>query len=237
MWVSHQPNPHLERCQLASSRDHGATWQLVDWEFRYADQLTVPTFLSFGRDYAGARDAYVYSYFIHPTWGSGTSATGNYGFDVHRPGRVYLARVPRELVLDRTRYEFFAGRAGDGAPQWSAQLADKRPVFEDVNGVGWNLSVSYNPGLRRYLLATEHGATHVGRLGLFDAPEPWGPWTTVAYEERWGEGHFEVSAFYWSFPSKWMSDDGTRFTVAFTGKNSNDSWNTVSGRFVRHGDR
>jgi hypothetical protein len=95
------------------------------------------------------------------------------------------------------------------------------------------LSVSYNAGLKRYLLATEHGATHAGKFGLFDAPEPWGPWTTVAYENEWGKDHIEVSTFYWNFPTKWQSKNGSEFTMVFTGKNSNDSWNTVNGTFVR----
>jgi hypothetical protein len=237
MWVAHQPNPHLSRCQLASSKDHGATWQFADWSFQYTDQLTVPTFLNFGRDHVGARDGYVYSYFIQPTWGPGNSTTGNSGFDVHKPGRVFLARVPKDAVLDRSRYEFFVGFVNEGVPRWSDRLSDKQPVFEDGNGVGWNLSVSFNPGLHRYLLATEHGATHVGKLGIFDAPDPWGPWTTVTYEDKWGEGHFEVSTFYWNFPTKWLSADGTDFTFVFTGKNSNDSWNTVRGKFIRRAQR
>jgi hypothetical protein len=45
------------------------------------------------------------------------------------------------------------------------------------------LSVSYKPGLRRYSLSTEHTETHAGKRGIFDAPQPSGPWTTVAYEE------------------------------------------------------
>ncbi|MEO6786784.1 MAG: putative collagen-binding domain-containing protein [Chthoniobacteraceae bacterium] len=59
-----------------------------------------------------------------------------------------------------------------------------------------------------------------------------GPWTTVAYDEAWGDGHVEVSAFFGSLPNKWLSADGTRFTMVFTGKNSNDSWNAIAGRFV-----
>ncbi|MFZ5833642.1 MAG: DUF4185 domain-containing protein, partial [Planctomycetota bacterium] len=182
MWVASQPAKHLLYCRVAHSTDHGATWTPADWRFAYKDGLSIPTFLNFGRDYAGARDQYVYSYYIHPTWGPGDAKTGRYGFDVHRPGRVYLSRVPKADVLIRERYEFFAGLGSDGQPRWSAELAGKQPVFDDPNGVGWNLSVSYNPGLRRYLLCTEHGETHAGRFGLFDAPEPWGPWTTVAYD-------------------------------------------------------
>lgn len=233
MWVAPQPNPHLATSQVAYSKDHGRTWTLADWKFRFEEALTIPTFLNFGRDYAGARDGYVYSYHIHPAWGPGVATkTKGHTFDVHQPGRVYLTRVPKERILERDAYEFFTGRDSRGQPQWSANLAAKKPVFADPNGVGWNLSVSFNPGLRRYLLATEHTETHAGKFGLFDAPEPWGPWTTVAYDESWGAGHVEVSTFYWNFNQKWLSADGTRCTMIFTGKNTNDSWNTVNGRFV-----
>ena len=152
---------------------------------------------------------------------------------MHRPGRIHLTRVPHAAILDRDRYEFFAGVDETGKPRWSANVSDKQAVLRDDNGVGWNVSVSFNVGLSRYLLATEHTETHAGRFGLFDAPEPWGPWTVVAYDDRWGEGHVEVSAFYWSFPAKWQGPDGRRATMVFTGKNSNDSWNTVAGTFVR----
>ncbi len=233
MWVAPQPNPHLAHGRIAYSKNHGATWEWAEWQFDFADALTIPTFLNFGRAYAGARDGYVYSYYIHPMWGPGPAKkTTAHTFDVHRPGRVYLSRVPKDSILVRGRYEFFAGHGTDGIPAWSADVGAKRAVFADPNGVGWNLSVSHNPGLRRYLLATEHTETHAGKFGLFDAPEPWGPWTTVAYEENWGAGQIELTTFYWNFTPKWQTADGTRFTMIFTGKNTNDSWNTVAGRFV-----
>lgn len=232
LWLAPQPNPHLDECRLAWSTDRGATWQRAEWSFTFADGLTIPTFLNFGRDYAGARDDFIYSYFIAPTWGPGRATrTTAHTFDVHRPGTVHLARSPRGAILDRSRYEFFAGRTSDGTPEWSSDPTRKRPVFTDANGVGWNLSVSHHPGTGRYLLATEHTETHAGRFGLFDAPEPWGPWTTVAYDDAWGTGHVEVSTFYWNFPSKWLAPGGGAFTLVFTGKNTNDSWNTVAGRF------
>jgi Domain of unknown function (DUF4185) len=234
MWVAPQPNPHLDHSRIAWSKDRGRNWQRADWSFPFADGLTIPTFLNFGRGYAGARDGYVYSYYVHPAWGPGKATTSPaHTFDVHRPGRIQLSRVPKAAVLDEERYEFFSGISADGTPTWSADRSRKRPVFEDPNGVGWNVSVSYNPGLRRYLLGTEHAETHAGKLGIFDAPEPWGPWTTVAYEEAWGMGHIELSTFYWNFTPKWLSPDGSRFTMIFTGSRTNDAWNTVAGRFVR----
>lgn len=235
LWVAPQPNPHLATSQIASSHDGGLTWRLADWKFTFGEGLTIPTFLNFGRDYAGARDGYVYSYYIQPAWGPGIAKrTPAHTFDVHAPGHVHLSRVPKEAILDRTRYEFFSGLDTGGRPTWSGDLAKKRPVFSDPNGVGWNLSVTHNAGLKRYLLTTEHGESHAGKFGLFDAPEPWGPWTTVAYDEAWGTGVIEVTTFYWVFPTKWINREGTQFTLLFTGKNSNDSFNTVGGRFLLH---
>ncbi len=175
---------------------------------------------------------FVYSYFIEPHWGPTTPADSQYGFQVHRPGRLHLARVPKQQMMQRECFEFFAGLDKNNDPTWTTTISAKQGVFRDDNGVGWNVSVSFNAGLNRYLLATEHSATHAGKFGLFDAPQPWGPWTTVAYEDNWGNGHVEVSAFYWNFPTKWLSNDGRGFTLVFTGKNSNDSWNTVAGRFL-----
>ncbi len=240
MWTSVDPLPHLAETRLASSRDHGRTWQPADWAFTFDDGLTIPTLVNFGRDYAGARDGYVYSYYIQPRYGPGPANTPlayNGRFDVHRPGTIYLSRVPKDRILERSAYEFCAGLDAQGRPKWARELDAKQPVFEDANGVGWNVSVSFNAGLGRYLLCTEHAQSHVGKLGVFDAPEPWGPWTTDAYEDAWGEGHVPVNTFYWSFPTKWISEDGRAFTFQFTGRTENDSYNTVRGRFALRGDR
>ncbi|MCO8124772.1 DUF4185 domain-containing protein [Stieleria sp. TO1_6] len=231
MWVAAQPARHMESCRIAWSTDEGASWTLADWGFHFDDRLSVPTFLNFGQDYRGARDHFVYSYFIHPQWGPDSLPQTEHGFDVHKPGKIYLARVPKSQIRNRSGYEFFSG-VHAGQPLWTSDLKQRQAVFKDPNGVGWNVSVGYNAGLKRYLLCTEHSETHTGHFGLFDAPEPWGPWTTVSYEQDWGRGQIEVSTFFWNFTQKWISDDGRRFTMIFTGKNSNDSWNTVNGEFV-----
>jgi hypothetical protein len=52
-----------------------------------------------------------------------------------------------------------------------------------------------------------------GGFGVYDAPEPWGPWTTVYFTEKWDVGPGETS----SFPTKWMSADGTTLHLVFSG--------------------
>ncbi|MEO6786785.1 MAG: hypothetical protein ABI318_11685 [Chthoniobacteraceae bacterium] len=136
MWVVPQAGPHLKECRVASSTDHGATWTRAEWAFRFEDGLSIPTLLNFGRDYADARDGFVYSYFIEPQWGPATPAGSKFGFEVHKPGRIHLSRAPKDRLLLRDAHEFFAGLDVGGKPRWSPRIADKRPVFADANGVG-----------------------------------------------------------------------------------------------------
>ena len=237
------PRDHYRYIELARSRDHGETWTKPDWRLQIEDNLIIPTFLNFGQDNAGARDEYVYSYFIRPQNRQITQS--NFGLNVHQPGAVFLARVHQDRLFEgRDHHEWFMGMR-DGKPTWG-ELDAKQPVFENASGTGWCLSASYNPGLGRYLLATEHTESHGNLLGIFDAPEPWGPWTTVKYwtrDERFGETRpgsaldWEFNVFFLAFAPKWLSDDGRSFTVNFTGGGrgkDNDSFNTVRGRFELH---
>jgi hypothetical protein len=52
-----------------------------------------------------------------------------------------------------------------------------------------------------------------GGLGIYDAPEPWGPWTTVYFTELWDVGPGECA----SLPTKWMSDDGSTVHMVSSG--------------------
>jgi hypothetical protein len=232
---------HYRYIELVRSTDHGATWTKAPWRWWREDNLIIPTFLVHGRNNAGARDGYVYSYFIRPRDVNVTQK--EFDLAVHRPGALFLARVRRDQIFaGRDAYEWFAGMK-NGHAQWGP-LAGKQPVLENPEGTGWCVSASYNPGLRRYLVGTEHGITSKSLMVLYDAPEPWGPWTTVRYwteEDRFG-GRRPGSALEWrdnvfflSFVPKWLSADGRGFTLSFTGQGGgkdNDSFNLVRGAFV-----
>jgi len=222
MWVGPGSDTTSYReARLHSSTHHGATWARADWSFKQSDKLIMPTFCQFGKDYSGARDNYVYVYAIR--------LKGNPSkLNVHKPGQIDLMRVPKDRIMQRSAYEFFAGLDTSGTPAWTKKLSARRPVFEHQNGVGWCMSVSYNTALRRYLLCTEHKQSFRGNLGIFDAPEPWGPWTTVAYCSNWGNFG---STLFWNFSNKWLSANGRHFTMIFTGTGFNDAWNTVRGTF------
>ena len=68
--------------------------------------------------------------------------------------------------------------------------------------------VSDSPRERR-----PRGPRYQGGFGVYDAPEPWGPWTTVYHTEAWDVGPGETA----SFPTKWMSDDGKTLHMVFSG--------------------
>jgi hypothetical protein len=221
MWVS--PGSDAENyneARLHRSTDHGATWSPANWALTKQDGLILPTFLQFGKDYAGARDNYVYTYANH------FQGSSSFFLEVQKPGEISLLRVPKTEIMDRTKYEFYAGSDANGNPQWTKSLSQHKPVFQDTNGVGWCTGGAlYNAGLKRYLLVTEYQATGAGNLAVFEASAPWGPWRTVYY------GNIGRPTFFANFSQKWMSADGRDFVLVFTGVNDYDSWNTVRGSF------
>lgn len=224
MWVTPQSNVHgYKEARLCYSDDYGKNWIRNEWAFNRQDSLSMPTFLQFGKGYSNARDNYVYTYVVR--------LIDDSALKVQKPGMIDLFRVQKDAMTDQNCYEYFAGINEHNQPQWSNDISLRKPVFKDVNGVGWNCAVSFNKGLQRYILTTEHIETCKGHLGIFEAKEPWGPWRTIKYVSGFGSRSIEKSTFFWNFSNKWLSDDGKFFVLVFTGIKSNDSWNTVEGQF------
>ncbi|MBW3596453.1 MAG: DUF4185 domain-containing protein [Planctomycetes bacterium] len=203
---------NADNAQLAWSEDRGRTWTWSDW--RFEETFGCPTFLNFGKNYAGARDEYVYVY-SHDDDSAYQPADG-----------IVLARVPQTKITDRAAYEFFAGLDDAGERKWTRDVSRRAAVFTNP-GRCYRVSVSYNAGLERYLLRTAHqqDARFTGGFSLYDAPSPWGPWTTVYYTEAWEVGPGETGAF----PAKWMSDDGRQITMIFSG---DDAFSVRKARLI-----
>ncbi len=196
MWVRNAGNS-----RLAWSSDHARTWKWGD--LRFTTSFGCPTFLNFGMNYAGARDKYVYTF----------SADNSSAYQA--ADRMVLARVPKDRITDRGAYEFFKSLDDNGLPLWSGDIAERGGVFDDPGGC-YRSSVSYVAGLRRYLWCQTlpGGDTRFrGGLAIYDAPEPWGPWTTAYFTAEWDVGPGETS----SFPTKWMRTDGKTLHLVFSG--------------------
>jgi hypothetical protein len=86
--------------------------------------------------------------------------------------------------------------------------------------------MTYNKPLRRYLWwqqipapkgSSDRGDTRFeGGFGIYDAPQPWGPWTTAFYTENWDTGPGEHA----DFPAKWISENGRELYLVFSGQDS-----------------
>ncbi|MBI4904839.1 MAG: serine hydrolase [Acidobacteria bacterium] len=190
MWVR-----NLSNAQLWWSKDRGVTWQKG---FKLETSFGSPSFLNYGKNYAGARDSFVYTY----------SQDGPSAYE--SDNALVLARVPKHRIADRAAWEFFERLDAGGRPQWSGDVARRGAAF--VKPVGCQrVDAVYNPGIGRYLLAVSYG--HNGGWGIFDAPEPWGPWTTAFHTEDWGLG----GTHGYRLPSKWISSDGRTMSLVFSG--------------------
>jgi hypothetical protein len=219
---------YFKFAELWRSDDAGATWRACGVRFSKAGGdfpsgdagFFAPAFCQFGAGYAGARDGFVYIYApdsIDPTH-----------WNVRLPGHINLLRVARERIEMKSAYEFFAGFDA-GTPRWTKSPAERQPTWADTEQGTHRIAVSYNPGLKRYLLTTIT-IDRSGWISVYDAPDPWGPWTHVHTEhnpERWG-----TLTIIFSFVNKWLSADGRDFTVVHT---KNDRWATIEGRFHLHG--
>jgi len=187
--------------QLASSRDRGRTWTWAPW--RFETSFGCPTFVNFGADYAGARDACVYL----------ASPDGD---SAYKPAdRMVLARAPKDRLMDLAAWEFFERLDAAGRPVWTAGVARRGAVFEHP-GRCCRGGITYSAPLGRYLwvqVLPAGDAQRGGSLAVYDAPEPWGPWTTAFFAERWDVDPGETA----SFPAKWMSRDGRTMHLVFSG--------------------
>ena len=131
-------------------------------------------------------------------------------------------RVPKDKIVVRGTYEFFAGLDADKRPLWTRSIEERSAVFEHRDTC-LRSAITWNPALRRYLWwqhipqpagHKDRGDTRFeGGFGIYDAPEPWGPWTTTFFTRQWDVGPGE----HGDFPAKWMSKDGRSAYLVFSG--------------------
>lgn len=207
MWVRniHHTGNQGTGCQLAWSADHAVNWEWANWEY---EDLGFCAFVNYGQNYAGARDEYVYMVsHDHPSAYVGTND-------------FVLARAPKNQILDDDAWEFFTALDGAGHPQWSDEPSARGPIFSRTDGMARRSSITYNAGIGRYLWWQGYPNTNdvrdAGGIGIYEAPELWGPWSQVYHTYNWDIGPGDLG----SFPSKWMSDDGLTLYLAFSGNDT-----------------
>jgi hypothetical protein len=115
--------------------------------------------------------------------------------------RLVLAHVPKERVRERDAYEFLVRLEPNGDVIWSRHIPDRGAVVPIPAQFVALTSLSSNA---QTILVSMTGPSSEGRfeggLGIYDAPEPWRPATTVFYTDAWDVGSGDSA----SFPSKWI---------------------------------
>jgi hypothetical protein len=214
---------------IVVSTDHGATWSKPSEQPMFGNAnntdesvpalFTTIMFLDYGKDSQNAIDGYVYAYGFDNNW--------------RDQQQVYLARVPRHAVLNRSAWEFFAGTQGNH-PTWSRDITKKAPVITDTrllypvmfagdcpanDKVIAQGGAVYDAPLHRYIFSSWSCSTHE----FYEAPQPWGPWSHIAMSADSSDRSAEQPAttdfgplrlsqnrgqYGTSIPSKFISHDG-----------------------------
>ena len=192
---------------IVMSTDHGATWSAAPASPMFgtasaydsggpvdpkAYLFTTVFFLDYGQNSTNdpLNDGYVYVYGLDNDWSDQQA--------------VYLARVPKASVLDRTAWTFYSGTTS-GTPNWTADITKKSPVLldqslrypamysdsnshcpatEPINPHGTTVTgqpvigqggVVYDKPLNRYIMASWSCVSHE----LYESANPWGPWNHI----------------------------------------------------------
>lgn len=200
---------------IARSDDGGATWTWDQSAPMFDDHVfTTIMFLDYGKDYAEAPDDYVYAYGLDGNW------RDSFDDSVPDPEDLYLARVAKDAIQDRTAWEFSTGPDtwSDDIDDRVAVLHDDRKLYPDTadatgGTVGLaNLSVIsqggvvYDQPLDRYLYTSWTELT----FEFYEAPTPQGPWNLFLSRDfgpyPWtNTAHGGYGA---TLPSKFISADG-----------------------------
>jgi hypothetical protein len=111
--LSKPPCPCFDDAPAASvsvSRDYGRTWEKSSEPMFTDHRFTTVIFLDYGRSFRHDRvlgrqaSKYVYAYGLDYNWRDSFANT------VPDPTKLYLARVRKDRIMDRSAWEFFAGK-------------------------------------------------------------------------------------------------------------------------------
>lgn len=231
--------------RIIFSSDQGRTWRQIEGGVEKAASLTSVSpsasnmifwnetdlafsqlsFLQSGPGNASAKDNYIYIY----------APNGK------KLETLELARVPKDRINERSAWEFFASRNGDGTANWTNQMSARGSVHSFPSGyvpgdlkMSWHPSVVYNPALKQYVMA----AGGIGRnssaalsqqtvMGIYVADEPWGPWKQVLFANPWTAGNSADRLFEPAFAPKWTSSDGKTMYLVFSGTGNQFKFNVL----------
>ncbi len=206
---------------IYKSTDKGVTWTGTGEPMFDDYRFTTVMFLDYGKNSENCPDEYVYAYGLDYNW------RDSFTNRVIDPVDLYLARVHKDHVMDRSRWEFFAGTDDGGQPLWDADISRRQPVLHDERKVYTNVnpaysgvssmtvlsqgSIVYNRPLDRYIYTSWTEYT----FEFYESPTPYGPWKLFLQKDFGGypwtsDKH---GGYACTIPSKFISEDGREMWV------------------------
>jgi hypothetical protein len=120
--------------------------------------------------------------------------------------QIYMARVTPSIhnMNDRSQYEFFCGNGSSGKPVWSHDFSKIKPLVDWNNNCGC-VTMTYNPGLKKYLMCITDGGNTISKFNTYivESDKITGPWKLVVYMHNFGE-----QGYFVNIVSKFLSQDG-----------------------------
>lgn len=211
---------------ICKSTDMGKTWEWDTSGPMFEDLFTTIMFLDYGqggREVPPEYDGYVYAYGLDYNWRT------SYNDAVPDPTELFLARVPKDSIMDRSTWEFYAGDL-EGNASWTKDISQKKPVMRDdsvvyargTTGLADDFkfqdctipsqgSIVYNKALNRYLYSAWTEYT----FEFYESPTPYGPWKKFLSKDYGGYNWMpeKNGGYATTIPSKFISDDGLTMWV------------------------
>lgn len=212
------------------SKDYGKTWtdtpftpekSLFGEDPKVAPvKIGTPHFVDFGKNMQYSPDGYAYL--------TAHGATDPKAWNGWIQGdQIYLIRVkPSEQTMnDPSAYEFYAGKDKKGKPVWTKEFSKIKPLLEWSGHLGC-VTVTYNPGLKKYLMCITRGVRNSvfgtspctnNRYDtmILESDKLDGNWKLLKYLDRFGP-----VAYFVNIPSKFISEDGKTMWLSYSA-----SWN------------
>ncbi len=215
------------------SKDYGRSWETCplkpdsalfgeDGMWGYPVKIGAPHFVDFGKNMEHSPDGKAYMVAhgadindAKPRMGNASWLAGD---------QIYMLRVEPsvENMNDRSKWEFFGGYDEQNNAIWTSDFDKIKPLLEWNNNMGC-VTVTYNPGLKKYFMCITDGDDAVSKTDnyILVSESLTGEWKLATYMKDFGE-----QAYFVNIPSKFISPDGKTFWLLYSG-NFSDGYNGV----------